>query len=112
LAATAVSFGCSGYRKWLRQPVKTVAAAIFSSRFSQMLDDTFYLAGRKASYTGMEAQFKQFRFQYAMIIYPSPKLHNRSSATQVGAVKLSQLAYSIGSYFEGRLFHNMNGLFV
>ncbi len=70
-----------------------------------MFDNTFYLAGRKASYTGTEAQFKQFRFQYAMIIDPPPKLHNRSSVTHMRAVKLCQLTYSVGSYFEGCLFH-------
>ena len=77
-----------------------------------MFDNTFYLAGRKASYAGTEAQLKQFRFQYAMIIDPPPKLQDRSPAAEVRAVKCRQFAYSVGPYREGCLFHKMYGFIL
>ena len=74
-----------------------------------MFDNASDLSGREASYAGMIAQFEQFRFQYAMIVYPPPKLQNRRPAGQVRAVECCQFAYSVGSYREGCLFHKMNG---
>lgn len=70
-----------------------------------MFDDTLHLFGCKGSYAGMIAQFEQFRFQYAMIVYPSPKLHDGRPAAGMRAVKHCQFAYSVRADNESCLFH-------
>lgn len=70
-----------------------------------MFDNTLHLPGGKAPDSRMISQLAQFRFQYAMIIDPPPKLQNRCPTAQMRVVKHCQLTYPISPYRKGRLFH-------
>ena len=74
-----------------------------------MQDDALHLSWREAPDSGMIAQLKQFGFQYTMKVDPPPKLQGRCPTAEMGAVKLGKFAYPVGSYREGRLFHEKIG---
>ncbi len=112
VAARAILGGCCNCFEWLQQRFQIAVAATqnsYRSRFAQMQDDALHLSWREAPDSGMIAQLKQFGFQHAMKVDPPPKLQGRCPTAEMGAVKLGKFAYPVGSYREGRLFHEKIG---